>query len=294
MIALLLFVEYFSSWQAAAATHSACSIPSFHIHVGMSRLPLARCLGASQPCGHRGQRRSTRRGGSNTVSFTQDKGDMFPSWEHACQSRDAVLRPFSVGWQMVVRVHVNGWTSSGRHTVRVAHSCREKRRCGRCSTLPVPGRRKTEIPCRLGWRRGPLLPSLILSNRHAAYGVNSCRKQPLRTKTTNVDRKESSVSHCREGCRGSPRACWGRPVGTRGRQWSSGSWCQQRQALARQGVAHRNSNATGTPTAGLVEVTAASEPRRWGTLMPALLRKNHAGMVLRQSSSKGNPEGRRD
>ncbi|KAF8279404.1 hypothetical protein TcBrA4_0101480 [Trypanosoma cruzi] len=26
--------------------------------------------------------------------------------------------------------------------------------------------------------------------------------------------------------------------------------------------------------------------------MPALLHKNHAGMVLRQSSSKGNPEGR--
>ncbi|RNF11881.1 hypothetical protein TcG_09115 [Trypanosoma cruzi] len=132
MIAVLPFVEYFSSWQVAAATHSACSIPSFHIHVGMSRLPLER--GASvhlQPCGHSGQRRSTRRGGSITVSLTQDKGDMFSSWEHACLSRDVVLRPRSVGWQMVIRVHVNGWTSSERHTVRVAHSRREPRRCGR-------------------------------------------------------------------------------------------------------------------------------------------------------------------
>ncbi|KAF8277381.1 hypothetical protein TcBrA4_0110480 [Trypanosoma cruzi] len=68
---------------------------------------------------------------------------------------------------------------------------------------------------------------------------------------------------------------------------------RERQALARQRVAHQEGHAAGTPTAGLVEVTAANEPRRWGTLVPALLQKNHAGMVLRQSSSKGNPEGRR-
>ncbi|EAN99576.1 hypothetical protein TcCL_NonESM06427 [Trypanosoma cruzi] len=55
----------------------------------------------------------------------------FPSWQHACLSRDAVLRPRSVGWQMVVRVHANRWTSSGRHAVRVAQSRRETRRCGR-------------------------------------------------------------------------------------------------------------------------------------------------------------------
>ncbi|ESS55748.1 hypothetical protein TCDM_12762 [Trypanosoma cruzi Dm28c] len=66
-----------------------------------------------QPCGHSGQRCSTRRGGSITVSFTQDNGDTFPSWQHACLSRDAVLRPCSVGWQMLVRVHVNGWKYSG-------------------------------------------------------------------------------------------------------------------------------------------------------------------------------------
>ncbi|ESS55819.1 hypothetical protein TCDM_12689 [Trypanosoma cruzi Dm28c] len=76
----------------------------------------------------------------------------FPSWEHVCLSRDAVLRPCSVGWQMVVRIHVNGWTPSGRHAVRIAQSRREPRRCSRCSTLPVPGRRTAEIPCRLGWR----------------------------------------------------------------------------------------------------------------------------------------------
>ncbi|ESS62963.1 hypothetical protein TCDM_09316 [Trypanosoma cruzi Dm28c] len=55
----------------------------------------------------------------------------FPPWEHACLLRDAVLRPRSVGWQMVVRVHVNGWKSSERHTVRIAQSRRETRRCGR-------------------------------------------------------------------------------------------------------------------------------------------------------------------
>ncbi|EAN90490.1 hypothetical protein Tc00.1047053506703.120 [Trypanosoma cruzi] len=66
-----------------------------------------------------------------------------------------------------------------------------------------------------------------------------------------------------EGCRGSPRTCWGWPVGTRGGRWSPGSWCQQRQALARQGVAHQEGHATGTPTAGLVDVGAANEPRRW-------------------------------
>ncbi|RNE95704.1 hypothetical protein TcG_13289 [Trypanosoma cruzi] len=68
---------------------------------------------------------------------------------------------------------------------------------------------------------------------------------------------------------------------------------RERQALARQGVAHQEGHAAGTPTAGLVEVTAANEPRRWGTLVPALLQKSHAGMVPRQSSSKGNTEGRR-
>ncbi|ESS62489.1 hypothetical protein TCDM_09855 [Trypanosoma cruzi Dm28c] len=100
----------------------------------------------------------------------------FPSWQHACQSRDAVLRPCSVGWQMVVRVHVNGWTSSGRHAVRIAQSRRETRRCGRCSTLPVPGRRTAKSPCCLGWRRGPLLPSFIVSNRPGVHDVNSGRK----------------------------------------------------------------------------------------------------------------------
>ncbi|ESS62149.1 hypothetical protein TCDM_10229 [Trypanosoma cruzi Dm28c] len=100
----------------------------------------------------------------------------FPSWQHACLSRDAVLRPCSVEWQMVVRVHVNGWTSSGRHAVRVAQSRRETRRCGRCSTLPVPGRRNAQSPCCLRWRRGPLLPSFIVSDRHAAHGVGSGRK----------------------------------------------------------------------------------------------------------------------
>ncbi|KAF8300543.1 hypothetical protein TcYC6_0059490 [Trypanosoma cruzi] len=52
-------------------------------------------------------------------------------------------------------------------------------------------------------------------------------------------------------------------------------------------------HATGTHTARLVEVTAANEPRRWGTLLPALLQKKHVGPVLRQSSRKGNPEERR-
>ncbi|KAF8304082.1 hypothetical protein TcYC6_0036830 [Trypanosoma cruzi] len=47
MIAVLPFAVHFSSWQAAAATHSACYIPSVQIPVGLSRLPLARCLGAS-------------------------------------------------------------------------------------------------------------------------------------------------------------------------------------------------------------------------------------------------------
>ncbi|RNE97297.1 hypothetical protein TcG_12645 [Trypanosoma cruzi] len=101
---------------------------------------------------------------------------MFPSWQHACLLRDAVLRPRSVGWQMVVRVHVNGWKSSGRHAVRVAQSRRETRRCGRCSTLPVPDRRTAQSPCRLRWRRGPLLPSWMVSDRPAAHGVGSCRK----------------------------------------------------------------------------------------------------------------------
>ncbi|RNC39509.1 hypothetical protein TcCL_NonESM11126, partial [Trypanosoma cruzi] len=83
-----------------------------------------------QPCVHSGQRCSTRLDGSITVGFTQEKGDMFPLWQHACLSWDAVLRPCSVGWQMVVRVHVNGWTYSGRHAARVAHSHWETRRCG--------------------------------------------------------------------------------------------------------------------------------------------------------------------
>ncbi|KAF8303645.1 hypothetical protein TcYC6_0037740 [Trypanosoma cruzi] len=47
MIAVLPFAEHFSSWQAAAATHSACSIPSVQVPVGLSWLPLVRCLGAS-------------------------------------------------------------------------------------------------------------------------------------------------------------------------------------------------------------------------------------------------------
>ncbi|ESS62245.1 hypothetical protein TCDM_10123 [Trypanosoma cruzi Dm28c] len=70
-----------------------------------------RSYGASvhlQPCGYSGQRRCTRRGASIPVSCTQGKGSMFPSWQHACLSRNAVLRPRSVGWQMAVRVHTRG------------------------------------------------------------------------------------------------------------------------------------------------------------------------------------------
>ncbi|EAN83278.1 hypothetical protein TcCL_NonESM10350 [Trypanosoma cruzi] len=40
----------------------------------------------------------------------------------------------------------------------------------------------------------------------------------------------------------------------------------------------------------MVEKTAANEPFRWGTLVSAPLHKNHAGLVLRQSSSKSNSE----
>ncbi|RNE96967.1 hypothetical protein TcG_12787 [Trypanosoma cruzi] len=47
MIAVLPFAVHFSSFQRQPATHSACSIPSVQIPVGMSRLPLVRCLGAS-------------------------------------------------------------------------------------------------------------------------------------------------------------------------------------------------------------------------------------------------------
>ncbi|RNE95425.1 hypothetical protein TcG_13409 [Trypanosoma cruzi] len=46
MIADLTFAEHVSSRQAAAETDSACSIPSVQIPVGLSRLPLVRCLGA--------------------------------------------------------------------------------------------------------------------------------------------------------------------------------------------------------------------------------------------------------
>ncbi|RNC51420.1 hypothetical protein TcCL_ESM11466 [Trypanosoma cruzi] len=60
---------------------------------------------------------------------------------------------------------------------------------------------------------------------------------------------------------------------------------------ARRGAPRRH--ATSTTTAGLVEVTAANAPRRWGALVPALLQKSGFSLVLRQSSSKGNPEGRR-
>ncbi|RNF01597.1 hypothetical protein TcG_11997 [Trypanosoma cruzi] len=76
MIALLPFAVHFSSWQAAAATHSARSIPSTFLWECHG----CRSHGASvhlQPCDYSSQRRSTRRGGSITVSFTQDNGDMF-------------------------------------------------------------------------------------------------------------------------------------------------------------------------------------------------------------------------
>ncbi|ESS63187.1 hypothetical protein TCDM_09055 [Trypanosoma cruzi Dm28c] len=46
MIAVLPFAVHFSLWQTAATTHSACSIPSVQIPMGMSRLQLVRCLGA--------------------------------------------------------------------------------------------------------------------------------------------------------------------------------------------------------------------------------------------------------
>ncbi|RNF10787.1 hypothetical protein TcG_09602, partial [Trypanosoma cruzi] len=132
MIAALPFAEHFCSGQAAAATHSACSIPSVQIHVGMSRLPLVRCLGAFPTMwSQRPETFRTRRGASIPVSCMQGKGSMFPSWQHACLSREAVLRPRSVGWQMVIRVHVNKWTSSGTHAVRVAQSRRGTRRGGR-------------------------------------------------------------------------------------------------------------------------------------------------------------------
>ncbi|RNC52357.1 hypothetical protein TcCL_ESM10431 [Trypanosoma cruzi] len=134
----------------------------------------------------------------------------------------------------------------------------------------------------------------MVSNRPTAHGVDSGRKSPLHgLRDECCPQSEQREPLPWEGCRGSPCRCWGRPVGARGRRSPPGSWCHERQALARQGVAHQKGHATGTPTAGLAEDTAANEPRRWGTLVPALLQKNHAGLVLRQSSSKGNPEGRR-
>ncbi|KAF8293211.1 hypothetical protein TcYC6_0109180 [Trypanosoma cruzi] len=133
----------------------------------------------------------------------------------------------------------------------------------------------------------------MASDRPTAHGVDSGRKSPLHgLRDECCSQSEQRGQLPWEGCKGSPLTCWGWPVGTRGRRWSPRSWCQQRQALARQGVAHQEGHATGTPTAGLVEVTAANEPRRWGTLVPALLQKNHVGPALRQSSSKDNPEGR--
>ncbi|RNC33835.1 exo-alpha-sialidase [Trypanosoma cruzi] len=55
---------------------------------------------------------------------------------------------------------------------------------------------------------------------------------------------------------------------------------------APRGPLHRHAHCNA-----LVEVNADNEPRRWGTLVPALLQKSHFAPVLRQSSSRGNPEG---
>ncbi|KAF8303168.1 hypothetical protein TcYC6_0042640 [Trypanosoma cruzi] len=128
--------EAVCAFHAAAATHSACSTLTVQVHQWLSRLPrgmvrLAARTVHIQPRGHSCQKHCTHRGGSIPVGFTQDNDGMFPSWQHACRSRDAVLRYCSIQWQMVVRVHAKGWMSSGRHAVRVAQSRRETRRCGR-------------------------------------------------------------------------------------------------------------------------------------------------------------------
>ncbi|EKG00554.1 hypothetical protein TCSYLVIO_008494 [Trypanosoma cruzi] len=65
-------------------------------------LPLTQCLSAS-PTMWPGALRTPRWEHYSQLHVRQEHH--VPSWQHACLSRDAVLRPCSVRWQMVVRVH---------------------------------------------------------------------------------------------------------------------------------------------------------------------------------------------
>ncbi|RNF02234.1 hypothetical protein TcG_11318 [Trypanosoma cruzi] len=206
MIAVLPLAYNFSSGQAAAATHSACYIPSVQIHVGMSRLPLVRCLGASPTmwsqrpetlhtprCKHSSQLHAGQGQHFSVVAACLSvAGGRPPSPQ--CGMADGDPSPCK-------QVDVQ-WETRSTHCAVTSGT----RRGGRCSTLPVPDRRTAQSPCRLRWRRGPLLPPLKASNRPAAHGVDSGHPQwALQSQgdeccSQGVKRGQLTM----EGCRGSP------------------------------------------------------------------------------------------
>ncbi|KAF5215109.1 hypothetical protein ECC02_012219 [Trypanosoma cruzi] len=173
MIAVLPFAEHFSSGQAAAATHSDCYIPSVHIPVGLSRLPLVRCLGASP-----------------TMWSQRPETLHTPRWKHHSQLHAgkkqhvsvvaaclpvAGCRPPSLQCGMAdggpspcKRVDAQWETRSTRCAVTSGNETLQPLLHVACA-----GSSESSTPCRLGWRRGPLLPSLMVSDRPAAHGVKS-------------------------------------------------------------------------------------------------------------------------
>ncbi|ESS62358.1 hypothetical protein TCDM_09976 [Trypanosoma cruzi Dm28c] len=264
MIAVLPFAGNFSSGQAAAATHSACYIPSVQIHVGMSRLPLVRCLGASPTmwsqrpetlhtprCKHSSQLHAGQGQHVSVVAACLPVAGCRPP-SPQCGMADGDPSPckqVDVQWETRgTRCAVTSVNKTRRPLIRAG--------CAGSSdssdSMPIgvaarfsPAAVEGEQPSRSSW----------CEFRSPAMGAAEPERRMVlaRCETWAIDDGELQRF---------TGNMMGRQVGTRGRRWSPRSWCQQRQALARQGVAHHEGHATGTPTAGLVEVTAANEPRR--------------------------------
>ncbi|KAF8307050.1 hypothetical protein TcBrA4_0020970 [Trypanosoma cruzi] len=272
MIAVLPFAEHFSSGQAAAATHSACSIPSVVIFVGCHDCRAVWYICASPTMWsqwpevfhtpwwkhhsrhHAGQRRHV----SVVAACLPVAGCRPPSLQ--CGMAD-------VGPSPCKRVEVQWKTRSTRCAFTLGNETPRPLICVACA-----GSSESSISMPLGVEARSS-PDVV--HRERPPRSSWCE---FRSQITAADQDDECCSQSEqheqlpiEGRRGSPRTCWGWPVDTRGGRWPPGSWFQQRQALARQGVAHHEGHASGTPTAGLVGVTGANEPRRWhsGVCTPA-------------------------
>ncbi|RNC60217.1 hypothetical protein TcCL_ESM02172 [Trypanosoma cruzi] len=222
MIAVLPFADNFSSgrlppaeavcaFHAAAATHSACSIPSVQIHVGLSRLPLVRCISASPSIWsqrpeafrtpwwmhssrfHAGQQRHV----SFVAACLPVAGCRPPSLQ--CGMADGGPSPCTRVYVQWKRRSTRCAVTSGNETLRplIHVACAGSSDSSESKPLGVAARSSPAVvdgeqPSRTSW---------------CEFGSQTTAAGPKRRML--LEKCETCEQLPMEGCRGSPRKCWG-------------------------------------------------------------------------------------